>query len=82
MGYSIPENVGDAHVLLNPELMIFEQTVVSMSHTFVHRNPDIFPDPLTFIPDRWLGQGSSKLTNYMVAFSKGPRMCLGIKYVV
>lgn len=52
-----------------------------MGQTFVHRHPDIFADPLTFNPDRWLGKESRELDNYLVAFSKGPRMCLGIKYV-
>ncbi|KAJ3521440.1 hypothetical protein NMY22_g12322 [Coprinellus aureogranulatus] len=53
-------------------------TIVHMGHTFVHRNPDIFPDPFTFRPERWLDKESSDLMNYVVAFSKGPRTCLGI----
>ena len=53
-----------------------------MGQTFVHRNPDIFPDPLTFRPERWLEKGSSELANYLVPFSKGPRVCLGIKYAL
>ena len=52
-----------------------------MGATFVHRNADIFPNPLTFRPERWIEKGSSDLVNYLVPFSKGPRVCLGIKYV-
>lgn len=53
-----------------------------MSSIFLHRNPEIFPDPLTFNPNRWLESDSNDLANYVVPFSKGPRMCLGLKYVI
>ena len=59
-------------------LTVFK-TVVSCGSTFVHYNPDIFPNPHTFRPERWLDRAD--LDNWLVAFSKGPRMCLGIKYV-
>lgn len=52
-----------------------------MGATFVHLNSTIFPDPEKFIPERWLGEGKGQLDQYLVAFSKGPRTCLGIKYV-
>jgi cytochrome P450 len=55
------------------------QTVVSMGATILHKNGDIFPDPLTFQPERWLKEDSTELEKYLVAFSKGPRSCLGIK---
>ncbi|KAJ4305324.1 hypothetical protein N0V90_000855 [Kalmusia sp. IMI 367209] len=51
-------------------------TIVSCGSTFVHYNKEIFPDPHDFIPERWLQ--SSALDNWLVAFSRGPRMCLGI----
>jgi len=44
----------------------------------VHRNPDIFPEPEIFSPERWLQSGSQNLDKYLVAFSRGPRSCLGI----
>jgi len=53
-------------------------TVVSMGATVVHRNPDIFPNPMTFDPERWMQDDSFKLEPYLVSFSKGPRSCLGI----
>ncbi|KAI0711404.1 cytochrome P450 [Earliella scabrosa] len=52
--------------------------VVSMSSTFVHLNPDIFPQPHEFRPERWLGEGKGNLDTYIASFSKGPRTCLGI----
>ena len=57
------------------------KTVVSQGATIVHRNPEIFPDPTVFDPERWLQEDSHDLDKYLVAFSKGPRTCLGIKLV-
>ena len=60
------------------------QTIVGMSHLIIHTNPDIFPEPERFKPERWLESDSEKsesLDAYLVAFSRGPRSCLGIKYV-
>ncbi|KAK5126470.1 hypothetical protein LTR85_010706 [Meristemomyces frigidus] len=53
-------------------------TSVSMSTYIQHRNQELFPDPETFNPDRWLGKDSSRLERYLVNFSKGTRGCLGI----
>jgi cytochrome P450 len=40
-------------------------------------NPDIFPDPFTFKPERWLN--NKELQKYQVTFGKGRRGCLGKK---
>ncbi|KAG9185504.1 hypothetical protein G6011_08048 [Alternaria panax] len=53
------------------------QTIVSCGSTFVHFNADIFPGPNGFLPERWLDE-SADLDKWLVAFSRGPRMCLGI----
>ena len=49
-------------------------------------NPEIFPKPDDFDPDRWLRPVSDVQKQQMQAawlpFNKGPRMCLGMKYVV
>ncbi|KAK7044004.1 hypothetical protein VNI00_008172 [Paramarasmius palmivorus] len=53
-------------------------TIVSCGTYFVHSDPDIFPEPKSFRPERWLNKDSRILEKYLVAFSKGPRICLGI----
>jgi len=58
-----------------------KNTIVSMSVTFMHLNPDIFPDPHRFDPNRWLIADTEKLAemnNNLWPFSRGSRMCLGI----
>ncbi|KAF5361514.1 hypothetical protein D9758_006134 [Tetrapyrgos nigripes] len=56
-----------------------EGTSVAIANSFVHLNPDIFPEPERFYPERWLQPDSRSLEKYLVAFGKGPRSCIGIK---
>ena len=57
------------------------QSPVSMSHYFVLMDPEIFPDPESFKPERWIraSEQGQNLTRFLVSFSKGSRNCLGIK---
>ncbi|XP_017070781.1 probable cytochrome P450 4d20 [Drosophila eugracilis] len=50
---------------------------------FAHRDPDYFPDPLSFKPERFLdGEGESHGTFAYVPFSAGPKNCIGQKFAV
>ena len=55
-------------------------TPVSMTSVLIHDNPDIFPEPRAFRPERWLPLDTkgAKLQKYFVAFSRGSRQCLGM----
>ncbi|RHZ66412.1 hypothetical protein CDV55_105553 [Aspergillus turcosus] len=53
-----------------------EQTVVSISHPVIQMNDNIFPQPEQFKPDRWLG--GENMERWNLAFSKGPRRCIGM----
>lgn len=67
--------------------------VVSYGHS-LHRNPDVFPEPETWRPERWLdAEGKVDATGdksrFFWAFGSGGRMCIGsnlaimeIKHVV
>lgn len=52
-------------------------TNVGMSLRFVHMSEEIFANPKKFEPDRWLQPDSAALDKWLVAFSKGPRGCIG-----
>lgn len=54
-------------------------TTVTMSSVLMHDNPDIFPEPSVFNPDRWLANNNqNRLQRYLVPFGKGTRMCAGL----
>ncbi|OIW26308.1 putative P450 monooxygenase [Coniochaeta ligniaria NRRL 30616] len=53
-------------------------TIVGMSTVLVHMSPEIFEEPTKFKPDRWLAPDAESLGPWLVAFSKGPRSCLGL----
>lgn len=55
-----------------------------MSAYIMHSDERIFPDPIRFLPERWLdenGQRTRGLEKYLLTFSKGSRQCLGMQYV-
>ncbi|KAE8153238.1 cytochrome P450 [Aspergillus avenaceus] len=53
---------------------------VSQIIYFVHMDPNIFPDPERFNADRWIEASNNgvRLNRFLVPFSKGPRMCMGM----
>jgi hypothetical protein len=53
-------------------------TVVGIASVFVHRSGLLFGDAEIFRPDRWIGRDSKRLEQWLVAFSRGPRSCLGL----
>jgi len=57
------------------------QTPISLSTYLMHMDPQIFPNPSTFRPERWLEAKRTgfPLHKYLVSFSKGSRQCLGMK---
>lgn len=52
-------------------------TSVSISAYVAHRDTAIFPDPDSFIPERWLAPESKDLQPYFISFSAGARGCIG-----
>ncbi|OAA44857.1 Cytochrome P450 [Metarhizium rileyi] len=54
-------------------------TIVSCQAHSVHRlNTDVFPDPDSFLPDRWMAaEGDADRRRLLFAFSNGGRGCVG-----
>lgn len=54
-------------------------TVISMAIRANHTAATIYPDPLSFKPDRWLVEGDElkRLEKYFVPFGRGGRSCIG-----
>jgi cytochrome P450 len=58
-------------------------TVVGINAWVVHRNPEVFEDPDSFMPERWLVSSPEKLKEMeqsFFVFGSGSRTCLG-KYI-
>ncbi|PWY82160.1 putative benzoate 4-monooxygenase cytochrome P450 [Aspergillus heteromorphus CBS 117.55] len=53
-------------------------TMLGMTSFLTHRNEQIYPDPLAFRPERWLGNEGKRLDRYLVSFGRGPRACVGM----
>lgn len=55
------------------------QTIVAAQPYIINRQPNIFPNPDTFDPSRWLLPRESyrSLAKSMWTYSSGPRSCIG-----
>ncbi|KAL8785784.1 MAG: hypothetical protein Q9213_003162 [Squamulea squamosa] len=53
---------------------------VGMTSLLLHADPNVFPNPKAFKPERWLqdNRGEVRLEKYLTTFSKGTRQCLGM----
>ena len=49
--------------------------VINVRH--IHRNPHVWPESDTFIPDRFIGTDKTRDVYSFVPFSAGPRNCIG-----
>lgn len=52
---------------------------VSVPTYVVHRNPNIFPDPDEYRPERWFedGESAKQMRDAFIPFSTGARGCIG-----
>ncbi|CAF9914838.1 hypothetical protein IMSHALPRED_002255 [Imshaugia aleurites] len=56
-------------------------TIVSMTPILHQIDPDVFPNPHAFLPERWMNieeQQRIRMEHHFVPYSKGTRQCAGI----
>ena len=78
-----PPNTMSVNRLTPPEGMsimghwIPGSTTVHSPPYAMHRHGDVFPDPESFIPERWLSDQAKAFQPYFITFSAGARGCIG-----
>ncbi|KAI0517899.1 putative benzoate 4-monooxygenase cytochrome P450 [Xylaria bambusicola] len=60
------------------EYTIPKNTPVGIAAYSLHVDPDVFPSPNKFVPERWIGDIDRRMNQNFVPFSKGSRNCLGM----
>ncbi|RAL01217.1 cytochrome P450 [Aspergillus ibericus CBS 121593] len=80
--YPPAERVAPDEDLVHNDWVIPRGTPISSSSYLITMNPDLFPEPTTFNPDRWLkaAENGENLGQFITNFTKGSRSCIGIKY--
>mgnify|MGYP000598570529 CR=1 FL=1 len=60
-----------------------EGATISINQWTVHRDPDIYDDPMAFRPERWTDEMEQDLPNLgYFPFSAGPRRCVGDRFAM
>ena len=53
-------------------------STLSQSHYLLHTDPQHFPDPFAFAPERFLGPEGDSARRHLFSFGKGNRSCVGM----
>lgn len=56
-------------------------TIVGVGSKLLHFDPVVFPDPETFVPERWNVDDTVAMDKHVVSYSRGSRSCIGARYV-
>ncbi|ODM89919.1 putative cytochrome P450 4p3 [Orchesella cincta] len=73
----------DAELQLEEDLILPANTNVAIFIPGIHKNPNIYPNPEEFIPERFSLKESKDTHNYAyIPFSAGLRKCIGYKFAM
>ncbi|XP_063833259.1 cytochrome P450 6B2-like, partial [Ostrinia nubilalis] len=62
-------------------LTLEKESRVHIPMYHLHHNPDFFPDPEAFKPERFLPENKQNIKPYTyIPFGEGPRICIGLRF--
>lgn len=68
------------HVAVN-NVTIEQNTLVMIPVYAIHHDPEVYPNPETFDPDRFLPEAvQSRPSCSFLPFGEGPRNCIGLRF--
>jgi len=76
IGFVVRSGDRTGHLPYNGVLLPTPNHMIVLAHPTMHYNPDIFPEPKKFRPDRFLNEGEVPRNAYR-PFELGARTCLG-----
>jgi cytochrome P450 len=75
-----PRRQLESDVRVSADLVLPQGSLVVLPQIFFHMNPDLFPDPFTFEPGRFLRDDTDPAG--WLPFSMGVRTCIGASFAL
>lgn len=71
------------HHISSPDVTIEKGTMVMIPVYAIHHDPEIYPDPFRFDPDRFTAEAiGARHTHSFLPFGDGPRNCIGMRFAL
>lgn len=70
------------YVVPGSDALIEKNTMVMIPLLALHSDPDYFPEPEKFIPERFSAENNNRKSFIYMPFGEGPRQCLGLQLLL
>ena len=71
------------NVIISGKMNIKKGTYIRFPYYVIHHNPEFWPEPELFKPERFLKENAHNIVPYSwVPFGSGPRACIGERFAM